>query len=72
MDKMREENREWGQELAQRHLPVLYMDREEPFPLLYIGYSLFRKAGVSASTGRNIDPARRNAAVCIEYAYYYD
>lgn len=58
--------------LARKHLPILYRDVKEPFPLLYIGYTVFTKAGISASTGRWIDPARRQAAVCIEYAYYYD
>lgn len=58
--------------MVERHLPVLYMDRREPFPLLYIGYTVFREAGCSASSGRKIEPFRKNAAVCIEYAYYYD
>ena len=72
MDKACERNREQEQELVQKHLPVLYMDRKEPFPLLYVGYSIFREAGISASTGRRIDPARKKAMICIEYAYYYD
>lgn len=58
--------------LAQKHLPVLYRDAKEPFSLLYIGYTVFTKQGISASTGRRIDPAGRKAEVCIEYAYYYD
>lgn len=58
--------------LAGRHLPVLYMDRLEPFPLLYIGYTVFERAETSASAKRQIDPASHGAAVCIEYAFYYD
>lgn len=59
-------------ELVKRHLPVLYMDRREPFPLLYIGYTVFHQTMPSASSGRRIDLAQRKAAICIEYAYYYD
>lgn len=59
-------------ELAGRHIPVLYMDRLEPFELLYIGYTVFEQAGTSASAKRQVDPAFHNAAVCVEYAFYYD
>lgn len=59
-------------ELAKRHLPILYMDRREPFPLLYIGYTVFEQSGISASAKRQIDPAACGAAVCVEYAFYYD
>lgn len=76
MSMIAEQNTKWCKEqeyeLAGRHLPVLYMDRLEPFPLLYIGYTVFEKAGISASAKRQIDPASHDAAVCIEYAFYYD
>lgn len=60
------------EELAKRHIPVLYMDRLEPFVLLYIGYSVFDQAVTSVSAKRLVDPASHKAAVCIEYAFYYD
>lgn len=59
-------------ELARRHLPVLYGDSQEPFLPLYIGYTVFEGAQKSASAKRWIDPASCRAAVCIEYAFYYD
>lgn len=59
-------------EAVRRYLPVLYFDKKEPFFPIAVGYTLFRERGISRSTGRTIDPARRNAALCMEYAYYYD
>lgn len=69
----KEQNAEY--ELAKRHLPILLMDRMEPFYPLYIGYTVFEKSGKaqeSPSAPRYIDPASVNADICIEYAYYYD
>lgn len=59
-------------ELVKRHLPVLYMDKREPFSVIYIGYTVFDHRMPSSSSDRLIDPAAKHAAVCIEYAFYYD
>lgn len=59
-------------ELIKRHLPVLYMDKKEPFSVIYIGYTVFDHKMSSDSSDRLIDPAEKHAAVCIEYAFYYD
>lgn len=59
-------------ELVKRHLPLLYMDKKEPFSVIYIGYTVFDHRMSSDSSDRLIDPAEKHAAVCIEYAFYYD
>lgn len=59
-------------ELAGKHLPVLLMDRLEPFAPLYVGYTVFSHAKDSPSAFRKIDPMAVNAQTCIEYAYFYD
>ena len=60
-------------ELVLRYQPHIYADTKEPFPIRYIGCSVFTEPGESPSwRGLNIDPRGENAAVIIEYAVYYD
>lgn len=60
-------------ELVLRYQPHIYADKKEPFPIRYIGCSVFTEPGESPSwRGLNIDPRGENAAVIIEYAVYYD
>ena len=60
-------------ELALSHQPHIYRDLRDPFPIRYIGYTVFREKGDSQSfRNLRIDPAEYGAAYVIEYAVYYD
>lgn len=59
-------------ELAVKHLPVLYFDKKEPFFPVGIGYTVFDKSEKSISASRKIELDRKNRALCLEYAFYYD
>jgi hypothetical protein len=56
-------------DLARRHLPVLMLDRAEPFAPQAIGWTVYRAPGPSVSCRHAIAP--RGDAV-IEYAIFYD
>lgn len=57
--------------LALNYMPVLYFDKKEPFPLIWIGYTVFEKSGISPSAPKEIS-LDKDATKCIEYAFYYD
>lgn len=56
-----------------RYCPHIYKDKAEPFPIRYMGYTVFEKPGYSRSF-RNLylDPEAVGAEFLIEYAIYYD
>jgi putative hydrolase of the HAD superfamily len=56
-------------ELAARHLPILRLDRNEPYAPVLVGYTVFRQVGKSPSSKFTIEPAD---GATIEYAIYYD
>lgn len=56
-----------------KYQPHIYMDKKEPFPIRYIGGTVFTEPSGSATwRGLKIDPLEENAAVIIEYAIYFD
>lgn len=60
-------------ELMLRYQPYIYKDKREPFPIRFIGCTVFSKRTQSASFPKwVVDPAKENAAMIIEYAIYYD
>jgi HAD superfamily hydrolase (TIGR01549 family) len=64
-----------AQALATRYAPILRFDANEPFLPLAAGYTIFRAAGPSPSTKRQIAlaaPDRPPAALAIEYAIWWD
>lgn len=61
------------QELILRYRPYIYKDRLEPFPIRFIGCTVFTQEMRSASFPKwVVDPAKENADMIIEYAIYYD
>jgi phosphoglycolate phosphatase-like HAD superfamily hydrolase len=56
-------------DLAARHLPILRLDRNEPYAPLFAGYTVFRGPGASPSSKFAIGPI---GSTTIEYAIYYD
>ena len=59
--------------LALLYQPHIRKDRHEPFPIRYLGYTLFRDRGESRSfRDLTLDPKEAGAAYIIEYAVYYD
>ncbi len=59
--------------LALRFCPHIYKDSREPFPIRFLGVTVFTKAGPSASFPKwSPDPAAAGAQAIIEYAIYYD
>lgn len=65
-------NFENERDLALQYLPKLFFDQNEPFPLIWIGYTIFRQAGKSPSSPKQISFHKDGRCCCIEYAYYYD
>ncbi len=59
-------------ELALKYAPHLYYDKNEPFAVNRIGYSIFRQSGRSKSFERDILVSPEKAAYVIEYQLYYD
>lgn len=60
-------------ELALRYLPHILKDKNEPFPIRYIGVSVFEAPGISPTFARlRLDPASFDAKLIIEYAVYMD
>lgn len=61
------------QKLILRYQPYIYKDRLEPFPIRFIGCTVFTQKMRSASFPKwVVDPAKENADMIIEYAIYYD
>lgn len=63
---------EQERKLALEYMPELYFDKNEPFPLILIGYTIFEESGISPSAPRQVVMDKDTEAVCIEYAFYYD
>lgn len=56
-----------------KYQPHIYMDKQEPFPIRFIGCTVFTEPGESESwIGLKIDPQAEKSDVIIEYAIYYD
>lgn len=65
------EQKQWDALL--RHQPYIFRDLSEPFPVRYIGCSVFTRPGRSASFPKwFIDPGWSGAEMILEYAVYYD
>lgn len=65
-----EEKFESDLELAAAYVPHLRYDREEPFALEGIGYTIYRETAKSPSCRRTIEAPE--GGIAIEYAFYYD
>lgn len=60
-------------EMILRYQPYIYKDRKEPFPIRFIGCTIFTEKMQSKSFPKwLIDPAQEGAQAIIEYAIYYD
>lgn len=59
-------------ELALKYAPHLYFDKNEPFTIDQIGYSVIRYSQKSPSFNRDIWIDEEKAAFAIEYQLYYD
>lgn len=60
-------------ELVLRYSPHIYRDQNDPFPVRYVGCTVFTQAARSVSFPKwFVDPQNEGAAVIIEYAIYYD
>ncbi len=56
-----------------RYQPRIYRDRNDPFPIRYLGCTVFTRKERSSSFPKwVIDPAGEGAQAIIEYAIYYD
>ena len=59
--------------MALRYRPVLYKDKREPFPVRFIGCTVFTEKRRSESFPKWVaDPAAAGARSIVEYAVYYD
>ena len=60
------------QDLAALYEPRIYHDLREPFPIRFLGYTVFREGGASSSF-RDLElvPSDRGGWI-VEYAVYYD
>jgi hypothetical protein len=59
-------------ELAIKYAPHLYFDKNEPFTIDQIGYSVIRSSGTSPSFRRELWIEEDKVAFIIEYQLYYD
>lgn len=60
-------------ELILRYQPYIYHDKLEPFPIRFVGCTVFTERMPSASFPKwVVDPAEEGAKQIIEYAIYYD
>ncbi|MDO4306176.1 MAG: hypothetical protein Q4C77_05030 [Eubacteriales bacterium] len=59
-------------EFAVKHVPLLYFDKREPFPVVGIGYTVFEESGKSHSSPKSIELGKRGRNLCIEYAVFFD
>ena len=56
-----------------RYCPHIYKDKADPFPVRYIGCTVFSTPQRSASFPKwFVDPQAEGAAMILEYAIYYD
>lgn len=56
-----------------RYQPRIFRDRLEPFPIQWIGCTVFTQKRRSASFPKwEVDPAKEGLAMIIEYAVFYD
>lgn len=60
-----------NKEFVLRHQPHIYQDLQEPFPVRYIGYSVFREPQQSSSFPKWFVVPKMEETI-IEYAIYYD
>ena len=59
--------------MALRFRPILYQDKREPFPIRFIGCTVFTERRRSESFPKwVVDPAAAGAQAIIEYAIFYD
>lgn len=59
--------------LVLQYRPLIFKDENEPFPIRYIGCTVFRGCGRSRSFPKwVVDPAAHGLECIIEYAIYYD
>lgn len=65
-----EEKFESDLELAAAYVPHLRYDKEEPFALEGIGYTIYRETAKSPSCRRTIEAPE--GGIAVEYAFYYD
>ena len=64
---------ETDHKLALLYQPHIHKDLHEPFPIRYLGYTLFRDRRESRSfRDLTLNPKELGAAYIIEYAVYYD
>lgn len=60
-------------ELVLKYQPHIYMDKKEPFPIRFIGWTVATVPMESESwMGLQLDPQAENSSFIIEYAIYYD
>ena len=59
-------------ELAQRTIPILHFDRAETIPLRAVGYTVFRSMAESVSFPKRTVKVPQEAALTVEYAFYFD
>ena len=60
-------------ELILRYQPYIYKDRLDPFPIRFVGCTVFTQKSRSASFPKwEVDPVKEGADQIIEYAIYYD
>ncbi len=60
-------------ELILRYQPYVYKDKLDPFPIRFVGCTVFTEKMRSASFPKwVVDPAEEGAKMIIEYAVYYD
>lgn len=60
-------------EMVLRYQPYIYKDSREPFPIRFVGCTVFARKMQSESFPKwVVDPAQVGAQVIIEYAIYYD
>ncbi len=63
----------YQKELFLRYSPHIYQDKRDPFPIRYIGCTLFTEKAPSNSFPKWApDPGEADAQYIIEYAIYYD
>ena len=61
------------QTLVLHYQPHIYLDWLDPFPIRWIGYTIFTQKGLSPSwPGLALDPQASGAAAIIKYAIYFD
>ena len=62
-----------SRDLVLRYQPIIYKDKLDPFPIRYIGCTVFTERTRSASFPKwVVDPVKEGAHLIIEYAIYYD